>query len=71
MSKISDYTLHMQEVQERNNWKFMDFVYDNLVSNKLSDDDINKLEETQLRASTTSKLILSNQTLNPYQTMAA
>ena len=71
MSKINEYTQRMQEVQERNNWKFMDFVYDNLVSNSLSDDDINKLEETQQRASSTSKLIVSNSTLNPYQVKVA
>ena len=64
MSKINEQLQQLQEVQQAYYWKFMDFVYDNLVNSELSDDEINKLEETQNRASSTSKQIVSQLPLN-------
>lgn len=45
MSKVKESMLRSSDLQMEYYSKFMDFVYDNLVSNELSDEDINRLEE--------------------------
>ena len=64
MSKIKEQLLHDQDTKMKYHGEFMDFIYDNLVNTKLSDDDINKLEEDQLRPSSVSKQIISTQASN-------
>ena len=51
MSKITEQLQRIQDVKEEYYYKFMDFIYDNLVNSELSDD-IDKLEETRQRNST-------------------
>ena len=63
MSKIKENLLHQQEVQMQYYSKFMDFVHDSLVSSKLSELDINKLEEEK-NSPSAQKPILSKQALN-------
>ena len=67
MSKMNEHSQQLEETRQAYYWKFMDFIYDNLANNQLSDDDICKLEETQQRASSVSKQMIPNSTLNTYQ----
>lgn len=64
MSKLKEQILKDQEVKMEYYSNFMDFIYDNLVSNELSEKDINKMEEDSKEPSTVSDLILSQKALN-------
>ncbi len=64
MSKIKQELERQQEVQMEYEYKFMEFIYDNLVSSELSDLEINELEEDQQRPSTMNKVIVSKPSLN-------
>jgi hypothetical protein len=44
MSKMKEQQLQQQERQMDYYYKFMDFVYDNLVSNELNSEEISRLE---------------------------
>ena len=64
MGKLKNQIEKDQEKETEYYSKFMDFIYDHIVISKLSDDDINKIEESFKKPSTASNLILSKKALN-------
>lgn len=64
MSKIKDQIEKEQSKEFEYYTKFMDFIYDHIVVNRLSDEDINKIEESFRKPSTVNTLILSEKALN-------
>ena len=64
MSKIKENLLRQQELQQEYCYKFMDFVYDNLVSTKLDEIEINNMERSQLKPLTDQDVIVSKEPLN-------
>lgn len=71
MSKMKEQQLQQQEKQMDYYYKFMDFVYDNLVSNELSDSDISRLEaemnSTLFSNRSLPKSSINNKQYNPKQ----
>ena len=64
MSRIKQELERQQEVQLEYQMKFMDFVYDNLVSSRLSDVEIDDMERSQQRPLTAKNIIVSEPPLN-------
>ena len=65
MSKINEYSQLSDEVQQAYMFKFMDFVYDNIVSTELNEDDVIEMESSlNQRPLPLSKSIISNISLN-------
>ncbi len=64
MSKTTEHLLQQQEMKIEYQNKFMDFIYDNLVSSKLNEVEINDMERDSSEPLTAKSIIVSQLPLN-------